>query len=109
MARFHSQTFTVTVRVALPHVEEMPVPALTLANLADPDEGVDAAMDYSIPRDGDPEIMREAQRRLLSYIGWLLDDAPARHPSWAEDELQRAVRRLVEVRTAVKRQFPKPH
>jgi hypothetical protein len=113
MARPRSDSFTMTLRVVLsrPDVRDMPElePVLTEQHLADPDESVDAAMDYALPRDGDPEILRQAQRCLLSYIGWLLDDAPARYPSWAKDELQRAIRRLVEVETAVERACPKFH
>jgi hypothetical protein len=102
MSRSHSQNFTVTVRVALaqPDVAESLGPLLTEQALANPGESVDAAMDYGLPHDGDPEILRQAQRCLLAYIGWLLDEAPARYPSWAKDELQRAVRRLVEVEAA---------
>jgi hypothetical protein len=113
MARPRSDSFTMTLRVVLsrPDVRDMPElePVLTEQHLADPDESVDAAMDYALPRDGDPEILRQAQRCLLSYIGWLLDDAPARYPSWAKDELQRAIRRLVEVETAVESACPKLH
>jgi hypothetical protein len=111
MARSHSNSFTVTFRVvlALPAVWEMPGPGLTEENLADPDQSVDAAMDYVLPRSGNPEILRQAQRCLLLYIGWLLDAAPARYPSWSKDELHRAVRRLVEVQTAAERARPQLH
>jgi hypothetical protein len=111
MARSISDSFTLTLSVvlSLPDAQDIPEPVLTGQHLADPDESVDAAMDYALPRDGDPEILRQAQRCLLSYIGWLLDDAPARYPSWAKDELQRAIRRLVEVETAVERACPKLH
>ena len=78
------------VVVVLPDVVDMPGPALS-------------------PRDVSPEILRQAQRCLLAYIGWLVDDAPARHPSWAEDELQRALRRLVEVQAAAKTARAKLH
>jgi hypothetical protein len=111
MARSRSQSFTVTVRVvlAMPDISESLEPALTEQNLADPDESVDAAMDYRLPRDVRPEILRQAQRHLLAYIGWLLNDAPARYPSWAKDELCRAMRRLVELQTAAKNACPPLH
>ena len=121
MARSRSDSFTMTLRVvlALPDVRDTPEPLLTKLDrpepvlteqhLADPDESVDAAMDYALPLDGDPETLRQAQRCLLAYIGWLLDDAPARYPSWAKDELQRAIRRLVEVETAMESACPKLH
>ena len=111
MARSISDSFTLTLSVvlSLPDVQDIPEPVLTEQHLADPDVSVDAAMDYALPRDGDPEILRQAQRCLLTYIGWLLDDAPARYPSWAKDELQRAIRRLVEVETAVESACPKLH
>jgi hypothetical protein len=111
MARSISDSFTLTLSVvlSLPDVQDIPEPVLTEQHLADPEESVDAAMDYALPRDGDAEILRQAQRCLLTYIGWLLDDAPARYPSWAKDELQRAIRRLVEVETAVESARPKLH
>ena len=115
MARPRSDTFTLTLRVvlSLPDVQDMAEPMLepmlTEKHLADPDESVDAAMDYPLPLDGDPETLHQAQRCLLTYIGWLLDDAPARYPSWAEDELQRAIRRLVEMETAAQGACPKLH
>ena len=111
MSRSRSHSFAVTFRVVvvLPDVVDMPGPALSEQNLADPDKSVDAAMDDLLPHDVSPEILRLAQRCLLAYIGWLVDDAPARHPSWAEDELQRALRRLVEVQAAAKTACAKLH
>lgn len=111
MARPPSDSFTVTLRVVIspPDVPDMAEPVLTERHLADPDESIDAAMDCALPPDGDPEILRRAERCLLAYIGWLLDEAPARYPSWAEDELRRAVRRLVELETAAERAIPKLH
>ena len=106
MARSHSQSFTVTVRVVL---AESLGPVLTELNLADPEESVHAAMDYLLPCDVSSEVLRQAQRHLLSYIGWLLDDAPARYPSWSKDELCRAVRRLVELETATETARPPLH
>ena len=76
---------------------------VTEENLADPDTSIDAAMDYALPHDGNPEIFRQTQSCILAYIGWLLDEVRARYPSWAENELQRAMTRLVEVQTAADR------
>ena len=101
-SRTHSFIVRLHVVIALPDVCEMPEPALTAEDLADPEESVNAAMDHELPRDGSPEILRQTQRCLLIYIGWLVDEAPAQYPSWAKDELQRAMRRLVEVQTAAK-------
>ena len=102
MASSRSHSFDVTFRVVLtlPDVSETLGPVLTEQDFADPDQGVDAAMDYLLPCNASPEILRQMQRCLLAYIGWLVDDAPARHPSWAKDELQRALRRLVEAEAA---------
>jgi hypothetical protein len=99
-SRLHGFTVTLEVVVAPPDVWENPGPTLTEQNLADPDESFDAVMDYLLPQDGNAEILRQAQRRLLTYICWLMDEAPIQYPSWAKDELQRAVRRLVEVEAA---------
>ena len=111
MACSRSHGFTVTIRVVvtLPEDCETSGPLLTEKNLSDPDESADAAMDYRLPRDANPEILCQAQRTLIFYIGWLLDEAPARYPSWAKDELQRGVRRLVEVETAAKTARPGLH
>jgi hypothetical protein len=96
-SRFLSVTVTLHVAVVPPDVWQNPLPALTEQSLADPEESLHAAMDYLLPRDRNPEVLRHAQRRLLAYIGWLADEAPAQYPSWAKDELHRAMRRLVEV------------
>ena len=111
MASFRSHSFDVTFRVvlALPDVSETLEPVLTEQDFADADQSVDAAMDHLLPRNASPEILRQTQRHLLSYIGWLLDDAPARYRSWAKDELRRAMRRLVEVQTAAKAACPSLH
>ena len=45
-------------------------------------------------------MLRQAQGRLFKYLAWLFEEASARHPSWAEDEANRAVRRLVELEAA---------
>jgi|ERR1700677_1806467 len=105
-----SHSFTMTIRVVLApvDVEETLEPVLTERDLADPDENVNAAMDYLLPQ-GNSEILRQAQRCLLAYIGWLVNDAPARYPSWAKDELRRAVRRLVEVEAVAERARPQLH
>ena len=100
---------TFRVVFLLPDILEMPGAVLTEQNLADPNQSVDAAMDDRLACDASPEILRQAQRCLLGYIAWLLDEAPARHPSWAEDELQRALRRLVEVQIAAKTACQKLH
>jgi len=111
MSRSRTHSFTVTLHVVVAPSKdcEMPGPALTEQDLVDPDESVNAAMDYELPRDGSPEILRQTQRCLLIYIGWLVDEAPAQYPSWAKDELQRAMRRLVEVQTAAKSACPRLH
>jgi hypothetical protein len=111
MPRYRSYSFNVRVCVdlTLSDVVETSWPTLSEQSLADPDESVDAAMDYRLPTDGHPETLRQAQRCLLVYIGWLLDDAWARYPSWAEDELQRALRRLVEVQAATRAVRPRLH
>jgi hypothetical protein len=111
MSRSRLQNVTVTLHwvVAPPDVRENSAPVLTEQNLADPDESVDAAMDYRLPSRGSPEILRQAQRCLLLYIGWLVDEAPAQYPSWAKDELQRAMRRLVEVEAVAESACPHLH
>jgi len=97
LSNYRSVTVTLHVALAPPDLCQNPLPALTEQSLADPEESLHAAMDYLLPRDGNPEVLRHAQRCLLAYIGWLVDDAPAQYPSWAKDELHRALRRLVEV------------
>ncbi|MGD1038158.1 MAG: hypothetical protein ABR878_13475 [Roseiarcus sp.] len=88
---------------------EMLGSALTERNVADPDEGIDAAMDYRIPRDASTEMLRQARRCLHAYIAWLLDEALPGHRSWANDEVQRAVRRLVELEMAERAARPRLH
>ncbi len=82
---------------------------LTEQNLADPDYGFDAAMDDRIPCDASPEMLRQAEHCLFNYLAWLLDVALPRHPSWTEDEVGRAVLRLVKIRAAAKVARPKFH
>ena len=109
MSRSRSHGVIATLHaIVAPPIYEIPEPVLTEQHLADPDESFDAAMDYLLPR-GSPETLRQAQRFLLTYIGWLVDEAPAQYPSWAKDELQRAVRRLVEVEAAAKSAVPRLH
>lgn len=111
MARASPHALTAKPRtiLTLPNVRELRGPVLTEQNLADPDEGIDAAMDYWIPPDASRETLRQAQRRLFVHIAWLLDEALPGHPSWARDEMRRAVRRLVELQAASKNSRPKLH
>jgi len=88
---------------------ELMVPALSEDDLADPDRDVDAAMDHRIPRSASAEMLRYAQRCLLKYIAWLYEEALPGYPSWAKDEVNRAVRRLVELRVAARAARPRTH
>jgi hypothetical protein len=108
-SRSHSFTIALRVVVLLPDDEIEPSSIVTEQNLADPDTSIDAAMDYALPHDGNPGIFRQTQSRILAYMGWLLDEVRARYPSWAEDELQRAMTRLVEVQAAAECACPKLH
>src|SRR5271166_4209365 len=81
-------------------------PAMSEKALADPDLDVDAAMDHWIPSGASPEMLRQAQRCLWKYIAWLYEEAVPRRPSWAPDEINRAVRRLVELQVAVRKVRP---
>ena len=51
-------------------------------------------------------MLRQAQRCLWKYIAWLYEEAVPRRPSWAPDEINRAVRRLVELQVAVRKVRP---
>ena len=84
-------------------------PALSENDLADPDRDVDAAMDHWIPSSPDPEMLGQAQRCLFKYVAWLYEEALPRHPSWAPDEINRAVRRLVELQVAIRKARPTLH
>jgi hypothetical protein len=84
-------------------------PALSEADLADPDRELDAAMDHWIPSTASRETLRQAERRLVNYVAWLQEEASARHPSWAEDEVNRALRRLVELQAAERAARPPMH
>lgn len=84
-------------------------PALSERALADPDLDVDAAMDHWIPTSASHEMLGQAQRCLLKYIAWLYEEALPRHPSWAPDEINRAVRRLVELHAVARKARPTLH
>jgi hypothetical protein len=77
--------------------------------LADPDLDVDAAMDHWIPSGARPEMLRQAQRCLWKYVAWLYEEALPSRPSWAPDEINRAVRRLVELQGVVGKARPTLH
>lgn len=84
-------------------------PVLSENDLVDPDHEVDACMDHRIPAGASVDLLRQAQRRLLRYIAWLGEEALPRHPSFARDEINRAVRRLVELELAAKTARPTLH
>jgi len=84
-------------------------PPLSEKALADPDLDVDAAMDHWIRSSASHEMLGEAQRCLMKYVAWLYEEALPRHPSWAPDEINRAVRRLVELRVAARKARPTLH
>ncbi len=111
MRRARSKDFIATLHadLALRELRDAVAPVLSARELGDPEKSVDAAMDHRLPRDASPELLRQAKRCLLEYIGWLLKEARVSHPSWAKDEVQRVVRRLVEVQAAAKGAQPKLH
>jgi hypothetical protein len=76
--------------------------------LADPDLDVDAAIQW-IPSSASHEMLGQAQRCLLKYVAWLYEEALPRHPSWAADEINRAVRRLVELQVVARNARPTLH
>ena len=84
-------------------------PALSENDLADPDQDVDAAMDHWIPSSAGLEMLGQAQRCLFKYVAWLYEEALPRHPSWAPDEINRALRRLVELQVAARSARPRLH
>ena len=84
-------------------------PALSENDLADPERGVDAAMDHWIPASASLEMLGQAQRCLFKYLAWLYEEALPRHPSWAPDEINRALRRLVELQVAARSARPRLH
>jgi hypothetical protein len=88
---------------------ELMGPALSEDDLADPERDVDAAMDHRIPRSASTELLHCAQRCLFRYIAWLYEEALPRYPSWAKDEVNRAVGRLVELRGAARAARPARH
>jgi hypothetical protein len=59
MASSRSHSFDVTFRVVLtlPDVSETLGPVITEQDFADADQGVDAAMDYLLPRNAGPDIL----------------------------------------------------
>ena len=67
MARSISDSFTLTLSVvlSLPDVQDIPGPVLTEQHLADPDESVDAAMDYALPATA---IRKSASSATLSSV-----------------------------------------
>jgi hypothetical protein len=81
-------------------------PALEESMLRNPRKAREAVMDYKIPEDASPDLLRQAARCVLEYIGSVLDERPAR---WTTAELARAVRRLVEFEARLKVARPKPH
>jgi hypothetical protein len=84
-------------------------PAFSENDLAAPDRAVDSAMDHWIPSSASPEMLRQAQRCLLKYVAWLYEEALPRRPSSAPDEINRAVRRLVELQVAARSARPTLH
>ena len=62
-------------------------------------------MEYLTSAEGQ-EVLRQAQRCLFRYIAWLDKEALPRHPSFARDEINRAVRRLAELEVAAKAAGP---
>jgi hypothetical protein len=87
-------------------IVEQADPALSENDFADPDLEVDASMDHRIPGGASAEMLRQAQRCLFRYIAWLDKEALPRHPSFAKDEINRAVRRLAELEIAAKAARP---
>ena len=88
---------------------EMLGPELTEQQLTDPDQAIDAAMDCRISRNASPELLRQTERTLFEYIAWLLDRALPLHPSWVDDQIRRAISRLVELKMLAKSAHPKPN
>ena len=96
---------TLTLLARLDAVERI-APVLSENDLADPDLAIDASMDHRIPGDASADLLRQAQRCLFGYIAWLDKEALPRHPSFATDEINRAVRRLAELEVAAKAARP---
>jgi hypothetical protein len=92
---------TLTLLARLDAVERI-APVLSENDLADPDLEIDASMDHRIPGNASADLLRQAQRCLFRYIAWLDNEALPRHPSFAKDEISRAVRRLAELEVAAK-------
>jgi hypothetical protein len=84
-------------------------PELSENDLANPDRDVDAAMDHWIPSTASLEMLGQAQRCLFKYVAWLYEEASPRHPSWTPDEINRALKRLVELQIAARSTRPTLH
>ncbi len=52
--------------------------------------------------DIDANVERQRQQYAGRYVAWLDKEALPRHPSFAKDEINRAVRRLAELEVAAK-------
>ena len=94
-----AQTITLLTRLG---IDEFIDPVLSENDFADPDLEIDASMDHRIPGSASAEMLRQAQRCLFRYIGWLEKKALPGHPSFAKDEINRAVRRLSELEVAAR-------
>ena len=84
---------TLTLLARLDAVEQI-APVLSENDLADPDLEIDASMDHRIPGNASADLL---PRRSGVYS----EHCP-RHPSFAKDEINRAVRRLAELEVAAK-------
>jgi hypothetical protein len=98
-----AKTITLLTRLG---IDELVDPVLSENDFADPDHEVDASMDHRIPGGASAEMLRQAQRCLFRYIAWLEKEALPRHPSFAKDEINRAVRRLAELEVAARAARP---
>src|ERR1700688_3355548 len=108
MARADQRHFTAELGALLAPRDPVALmaPRLSENAIADPNLDVDAAMDHWIPSCASHEMLAQAQRCLLKYVACLYEEALPSHPSWAPDEINRAVRRLVELRVAAKKARP---
>jgi hypothetical protein len=111
MARADQRPFTAKLAALLAPRDPVALmdPPLSENALGDPNLDVDAAMDHWIPSCASHEMLCQAQRCLLKYVAWLYEEALPSHPSWAPDEINRAVRRLVELRVAARKARPTLH
>ena len=108
-ARSSQQTAKLVALLAPHDLVALIGPAMSEKALADPDLDVDAAMDQWIPSSASPEMLRQAQRCLWKYVAWLYEEALPLCPSWAPDEINRAVGRLVELQVAARKARPTLH